>query len=276
MTFKTLLAIVTVDDAVPDTEKAIEICAELDAHLSVLVVGAAFSPTGAYYDVSTVWLEQREQDMKDVLDARSKVEELCRKNAVSFDVDHLYDEQFVLQNYICARAMYADLVITGKGIRANNDLRNLTIAAASFEAGTPVILQPDAGAASVKPKNVLLAWNSRPEAAKAAKQALPLLTAAERAHVVLVDPVDRYLRNGGEPGADAATFLSRHGAKVEVEQIASGGQAIEDVLRRHAREIGADIIVMGAYGHSRLRERVFGGVTASLLEACEIPLFIAR
>lgn len=276
MSFKTLLAIVTVGDAVPDIEKAIEICTELDAHLSVLVVGAAFSPTGAYYDVSTVWLEQREQDMKAVMEERSKVEEVCRKNGISFDVDHLYDEQFVLQSHICARAMYADVVITGKGIRSNTDLRNLTVAAASFEAGAPILLQPDACVASLKPKNVLLAWNSRPEAAKAAREALPLLTGADRVHVVLVDPVDRYLRSGGEPGADIATFLSRHGVKVEVDQLASGERAIEDVLRQHAREIGADMIVIGAYGHSRLRERIFGGVTASILEECDVPVFMAR
>ena len=276
MSFKNLLAIVAVGDAVPETEKAIEICTELNAHLSVLVVGTGFAPTGAYYDVSTVWLEQREQDMEAVLEARSKVEELCCKNGISFDVDHLYDEQFVLQNYICARAMYADVVITGKGIRSNTDLRNLTVAATSFEAGAPILLQPDAGVASLKPNIVLLAWNSQPEAAKAAKEAMPFLMGADRVHVVIVDPDNRHLRNGGEPGADAATFLSRHGVKVEVEQLASGGRPIEEVLRQHAREIGADMIVIGAYGHSRLRERVFGGVTASFIEASDFPLFIAR
>jgi len=98
MTFKTLLVIVTAGDAVSDTDKAIQICMELDAHLSVLVVGAAFSPMGADYAVSGVWLEQRESELKAIVDARSKLEELCRKNAISFDVDHLYDEQFVLQN----------------------------------------------------------------------------------------------------------------------------------------------------------------------------------
>ncbi len=231
---------------------------------------------GAYYEVSTVWLEQRERDMKDVIEARAKVEEVCRKNAISFDVDHLYDEQFILQNHVCARALYADIVIAGKGIRSDSDLRSLLVAAASFEAGTPIVLLPDAGSPSLKPKNVLLAWNSRPEAAAATRQALPLLTGADLLHVVLIDPVNRYLRNGGEPGADIATFLSRHGVKVQVEQLSGGERPTEDVLRQHAREIGADIIVMGAYRHSRLRERIFGGVTASILSDCDVPVFIAR
>jgi nucleotide-binding universal stress UspA family protein len=123
---------------------------------------------------------------------------------------------------------------------------------------------------------VLLAWNSRPEAARAAKEALPMLVRADAVHIVLVDPDGSYLFNGGEPGADIATFLSRHNVKTIVEQLASAERSTEAVIQQRAREIGSDIIVMGAYGHSRLRERIFGGVTASILDECQLPVFFAR
>ena len=71
-------------------------------------------------------------------------------------------------------------------------------------------------------------------------------------------------------------YLARHGVNVVVDQLPSGGRRVQDVLNSHALEVGADLIVMGAYGHSRLRERVFGGVTQSMLEECEVPVLIAR
>lgn len=123
---------------------------------------------------------------------------------------------------------------------------------------------------------MLLAWNSRAEAAQAAREALEMMTWAEEVHVVLVDPDSSYWVSGGEPGADVAAYLARHGVKVVVEQLASGGRPVEDVLERHALEIDADLIVMGAYGHSRLRERIFGGVTASMVRESRFPVLIAR
>jgi len=103
-----------------------------------------------------------------------------------------------------------------------------------------------------------------------------MMTWAEEVHVVLVDPDSSYWVSGGEPGADVAAYLARHGIKVLVEQLASGGRLVEDVLEKHALEISADLIVMGAYGHSRLRERIFGGVTASVLQDAKFPVLIAR
>lgn len=276
MKFKTILAVVASTDALADTEAAIQICAESGAHLSVLIIGASISAIGADYAVSPAWIEQREIEVNAQIATRKNVEELCRKNAISFDVEHLYDELFVLESYVCTRAMYADVVLVGKGVRADHDLRRTVIAASSFDAKTPVLLRADPGSVRLTPKTVLIAWNSRPEAARAVKEALPFVVKADRVNIVLVDPVNRYMRNGGQPGADIATFLTRHGANVVVEQLPSGGRPAEEVLRQHALEIGAELIVLGAYGHSRLRERVFGGVTASFLSQSEFPVFLAR
>ncbi|WP_425644261.1 universal stress protein [Agrobacterium leguminum] len=168
------------------------------------------------------------------------------------------------------------IVLAGSGIRNDGDLRKTVIAATVFDARSPLVFLAPELKATLRPKKVLLAWNSRPEAARAAKEALPLLVQADAVHIVLVDPDASYYSNGGEPGADVAAFLSRHGVKAVVEQVASADRRIEAVLRQRAREIGCDMIVMGAYGHSRLRERIFGGVTASILEECPIPVFLAR
>jgi nucleotide-binding universal stress UspA family protein len=252
------------------------LAAEIDGHLSVMALRTAISPFGADYPAAAAWLNERQKEIDEVVDVRRIADERCRKGGLSFDVDHIYDDRFIIESNIGTRAMYADLVVAGEGIRSDSELRKAAIAATAFNAGTPLLLMPKAGRATLKPKNVLLAWNSRPQAASAAKAALGMLKGADTVRLVIVDPDSSYFENGGEPGADMAAFLSRHGAKVVIEQIASGQRPTEDVIRQHALELGCDMIVMGAYGHSRLRERVFGGVTASILETCDVPVFLVR
>lgn len=276
MSFKTILALVSSTGTEADVDKAIELSAESEAHLSVMVVRAAISPLGADYPAAAAWLEERRREIDELTDARRKAEDVCRRSGLSFDIDHIYDDRFILESNIGTRAMYADVVVMGEGIRSDADLRKAAITATAFDSGTPLLLMPAVGRISLKPKNILLAWNSRPQAASAAKAALEMLIGADTVHLVVVDPDTAYFGNGGEPGADMAAYLSRHGSTVVVEQLASGQRTTEDVIRKHALELGCDMIVMGAYGRSRLRERIFGGVTASILEDCDVPVFMVR
>ena len=276
MPFKTILSLIGTTNTEADIDKTVTLAAEIDGHLSVMALRTAISPFGADYPAAAAWLNERQKEIDEVVDVRRIADERCRKGGLSFDVDHIYDDRFIIESNIGTRAMYADLVVSGEGIRSDSELRKAAIAATAFNAGTPLLLMPKAGRATLKPKNVLLAWNSRPQAASAAKAALGMLKGADTVRLVIVDPDSSYFENGGEPGADMAAFLSRHGAKVVIEQIASGQRPTEDVIRQHALELGCDMIVMGAYGHSRLRERVFGGVTASILETCDVPVFMVR
>lgn len=276
MTFKTVLAIIGMSNAAVDLKNAISLVTETGSHLSVMVVRTALQPIGADYPVASAWLEKREKEIAELSEVRRLADDLCRKSGVSYNVDSIYDDRFILASNIRTRAMYVDLVLAGPSVRSEGDLRSAVIAAVAFDAGTPILLMPTSGKISLAPQDVMLAWNSKPEAANAAKAALDMLKGAKNTHVVLVDPDSNYFKNGGEPGADIATFLARHGVKTTVEQLASGGRRTEEVLRQHAMEMGCDMIVMGAYGHSRLFERIFGGVTASILEQCEFPVFLAR
>ncbi|MCP2158690.1 UNVERIFIED_ORG: nucleotide-binding universal stress UspA family protein [Rhizobium sp. SLBN-170] len=276
MSVKTILSVIGAHDAAADISQAIELARELDSHLSILALGAALSPVTADYPVTTVWLEERQNEIDELMKTRKEAENLCNKNGVTYDVNQLYEDRFILESNLCMRAMCADIVIAGNGIRRDIELRKTVMAATIFAARSPLVFLAAQGRTSLKPKRVLLAWNSRPEAARAAKEALPMLVRADAVHIVLVDPDASYLFNGGEPGADIATFLSRHNVKTVIEQLASADRSTEAVIQQRAREIGCDVIVMGAYGHSRLRERIFGGVTASILEECHLPVFFAR
>ena len=103
-----------------------------------------------------------------------------------------------------------------------------------------------------------------------------MLTKAKFVHVTLVDPDTNSAMNGPEPGADVGAYLARHGVKVIVDRLPSGGDPIATVLNQHAVDVSADLVVMGGYGHSRLRERVFGGVTKSMIDAPKFPILMAR
>jgi len=122
----------------------------------------------------------------------------------------------------------------------------------------------------------MIAWDSRLEASNAVSRAMHLLSAADAVHVTLVDPMGDEGGQGMEPGADIATYLARHGVKVTVDRIPSQGRTVADTLGQHAIDVSADLLVMGAYGHSRLRQRIFGGVTRSIVDEPPLAVLMAR
>ncbi|WP_165217963.1 universal stress protein [Affinirhizobium pseudoryzae] len=276
MLFKTVLAVIGSKDQAADIHRAIEVATKLGAHLSVLAVDLSLPPTVGDYPVGTAWLDNRVEDIKALHEAADKAKAACETAGIPFDLERYYTEKAFLADTVFRRALYTDLVVMGDKTRAVSAILNSVVDGAVFDAQRPMLLLPGADRPVEKVKTVMLAWNSRAEAGRAAREAIDFLSNAESVHVVLVDPDASYQASGGEPGADVAAFLARHGVNVTVDQLPSGGRPVEDILRNHAVEIGADLIVMGAYGHSRLRERVFGGVTQSMLENPPVPVLIAR
>jgi len=122
----------------------------------------------------------------------------------------------------------------------------------------------------------MIAWDSRIESSQAVARSLSLLANTDQVSLVLVDPTEGDLDQGAEPGADAATYLARHGVKVTVDRLPSQGRTVASVLSQHATDTAADLLVMGAYGHSRLRQRIFGGVTSAMIEKPPLPVLMAR
>jgi nucleotide-binding universal stress UspA family protein len=124
---------------------------------------------------------------------------------------------------------------------------------------------------------VLVAWKPSREATRAVNDALPLLEAADQVTVLVVDTTGpRHHREEAEPGSGIALHLARHGIKAVVEQTVAAGQSVADAMLSRAAELGCDLIVMGAYGHSRLRELVLGGVTREILRHMTVPVLMSH
>jgi nucleotide-binding universal stress UspA family protein len=125
------------------------------------------------------------------------------------------------------------------------------------------------------PKRVVVAWNESSEAMAAIRRALPMLQSASEVNVCIIAP-ERHGSDTSDPGAELSRMLSRHGVKVEVTILAQTLPRVSEVIARHVADTDADMLVMGAYGHSRFREAILGGATRNMLEHAAVPVFMAH
>jgi nucleotide-binding universal stress UspA family protein len=177
---------------------------------------------------------------------------------------------------VSAQARYADLAVLGQDEpEVTVTLSGLpeTVALAT---GRPVLVVPYIGAKQPPGKVVLLCWNASREAARAAADAMPVLEAAEKVIVLTVNPEASVGGNAPEPAADAAAWLRRHGVNASVHRDVAPDSDVGAIILSRAADHGADLIVMGVYGHSRMREMVLGGVSRTLLSSMTVPVFMAH
>ena len=183
-----------------------------------------------------------------------------------------------LPELFARHARHADLVVVGcsdPGPDAEGVETPELLETAFLGTGRPTLIVP-ADAGRMPPERMLVAWDGSREAARAVHDALPLLGRAVRVLLVVVDPRGLADRVGPEPGADMAAHLARHGIAVEVEAVASGSRSTGETLLARAAEMGAGTLVMGGYGHLRLRELVLGGVTRHVLAHTTIPILLSH
>lgn len=278
MTMTTILSVLGPNQGDRDLKLASHICETAGGHLSILAVGIASPvPIGTYADVmSDAWYVERQREAKKLNERVAELNATLAKSELGGDVSGEYVELSLTGEVIGRRARHADLVLLGPSLLADDMISDSALDGALYRSGKPVLIVPESGKATLAPKTVLIAWDGSMEAARAVHCARSILQAAETVRIVLVDPVAGDAGQGGEPGADLAAYLARLGIAVTVDRLPSGGKAVADVLLQHARDHAAEMIVMGAYGHSRLRERIFGGVTRSMLNDVEVPLFMAH
>ena len=172
-------------------------------------------------------------------------------------------------------ARYADLVLLGQADPDEGFADSIADLAGvvALKAGRPVLVMPYTENFPDRFNRVLAAWNGSREAARALADALPFLKAAQEVQILSIDPADA---EGHLPGADIAAYLARHGVRADARQTQSSDVDPASVLLSRAADWGADLIVMGAYGHSRFGEMIFGGMTRMLLSSMTAPVLCAH
>jgi nucleotide-binding universal stress UspA family protein len=184
---------------------------------------------------------------------------------------------FGVADCVLPYAHAADLVVASQTDREWPGSDRLDIAdRLAMESGRPVLIVPNAGAHPHIGKRVLVAWNGRREAARAVFDALPLLRGAKDVRVVWVNPQSGRGRALDIPAADICTALARHGVGCRATEEVAHRSGVGEALIACAREMSADLLVMGCYGHTRLREFVFGGASRHVLSHMPIPVLMSH
>jgi nucleotide-binding universal stress UspA family protein len=145
-----------------------------------------------------------------------------------------------------------------------------------IEGGRPVLIVPNAGGYELVGERVVVAWNARREAARAVFDALPILQRAKEVRVVWVNPQSEQESAQDIPAADICTALARHGVKCQATEQVAERTGVGETLSACAKDFGADLLVMGCYGHSRLREFVFGGASRHVLAHMTVPVLMSH
>ncbi len=167
-----------------------------------------------------------------------------------------------------------DLAIVGQAEPEGGTVEELIAESTLFQSGRPVIVVPYIQKAPLKLDRVMVGWDGGHQAARAIGDAMPLLAKAGKVELVIV--TNERGKQDEIEGADMGQHLARHGLKIDVKRIAGGNIDVADALLSHVADNGTDFIVMGGYGHSRLREFVLGGVTHSILKSMTVPALMAH
>ena len=146
----------------------------------------------------------------------------------------------------------------------------------AIEVGRPVLIVPYAGKFPTIGRHVVVAWNASREATRAVADAMGFLTLAKRVTILCVNPTGGLSGHGDVPGADIALTLARAGVKAEATHIVSGDVGVGDLLLSRIADLGADLLVMGAYGHSRVSEMILGGATRQILGSMTVPVLMSH
>jgi nucleotide-binding universal stress UspA family protein len=254
---------------------AISIAKTLGAH----VAGVAFLyepviPDGTLGGVPVDLIEiQREENSKTAQAAVARFEAGTKASGVSAEsriLDATFGGAPTLFGQIARRF---DLSVVGQAQRDHGAAEELMIEGALFESGRPVVVVPYIQKQGLKLDRVLACWDGGRMSARAIADAMPLLAHAKAVDIVIVA---EERKNDEITGANMSEHLARHGVHASVKRIAKGDIAIGDAILDYVADSGADFMVMGGYGHSRLREFILGGVTRGILGSMTIPVLMSH
>ncbi len=274
-------------DASPRSDAWLSVAAALAAkhaaHLTGLMI-VDLPPPEVFYGFPSAFLDVERADdviarmraarMQEAATVEAKFRDRLRR-------DGLAGEWRVVEGdtgeVLALHGRYADLTIVGQPDPAADTGRTTDLSLGELmTSGRPLLVLPFAGSFEALGANVLVGWNASREAARAVNDAIPLLQAAKKVTVLSINPRRGIAGDGEVPAADIALHLARHGIAAEAAHTVADDISDGDALLSYAADIGADLLVCGMYGHSRLHELAFGGVTRSLLSEMTLPVFMVH
>ncbi len=281
MTYKTIL--VSLNDLQRNEQllpSAAQLARDFDAHLQGLYVIPAIEVYGgeAFLGTPVVFEDRRELFQNAEKSVRASFDKALANAGIRGDIEVVDSSSPLIAEHVIAHARRSDIAILSQapekpGLSA---IDREFVEQILLSTGRPALVLPRSGRTSLAADLVIIGWSGRRESARAAFDSVPLLKRAKKVHVIWVDPENEYPQAGSLPGAELATTLSRHGVNAVVEPISTGGREAGEALLTKVADSGAELLVMGAYGHSRLRELILGGATKSVLAGMKCPVLFSH
>ena len=255
---------------------AISVAATFDAHLAA--ISFDYAPVLPPMDTvsalpSDILDAEREANRKAASDAIARFEEAARLASVSAESRLVEASGSGATKALGAIARSFDLSVVGQA-ETKSMRDDLMIEGALFDSGRPVLVVPYIQRAGLKLDRVMVCWDGSRNAARAINDAMPFLSRTKAVDVVTISAGKD--RSGEIKGVDIAQHLARHGLNVELRRINAGDVDVANVILSDAADRDADLIVMGGYGHSRLREFVLGGATRGILSSMTVPTLMSH
>ncbi len=264
-----VLSIVGMDHGDKDLAAAVRMTCDAGGELQAILVSCLPYPLiggpgyGGDSPLALIWEEHRRLQMR-----ANELTSVLTDGGLRGTVTPIFCSAGEVSSNVASHANVTDITVIGEDMTNDLHLARRVIDGVLFHSSSPLMLLPNRKAATLRPKRIVLGWNGRREAWIAVRSSIHLLQEASRVHVAVVEVEDAN-------SADLATFLTRHGVEVVIDHL-QGSDDPAIVLQRHAESLDADLIVMGAYGHSRLAERILGGTTQTMLQHPAVPVLMAR
>lgn len=175
-------------------------------------------------------------------------------------------------------ARHADLIFVGQPQpdAKGKDFQESLLEHVLHNSGRPVYVVPYIGRYNAKVRRAVIAWDGGKKAVRAVNDAIPMLKARKEVDVLVINPKTRSDDFGGSQGENLVAHLERYGVNAKVVVRVNSEISVDTVIQNHISDSGADLLVMGAFGHSRLREKAFGGVTESILHQMIVPVLMSE
>ncbi|MGC1776462.1 MAG: universal stress protein [Xanthobacteraceae bacterium] len=264
------------EKAGPTGDYAISVALACDAHLTgvAFVYDPIVPISGTGYIPAEVIESQQSDNEAAVKAAVDRFAESTRRAGLSAEPLSLTASLAGAGDQFGRIARRFDLAVVGQAEPGASSVEEIVAETTLFESGRPVIIVPYIQKAPLKLDNVMVCWDGSRQSARAIADAMPLLVKAGRVEIVII--TNERGKQDKIEGVDMGQHLARHGLKVDVHRITGGNIDVADALLSHAADSGADFMVMGGYGHSRLREFVLGGVTHSIFKSMTVPVLMSH
>lgn len=259
--------------------RAIEMTRESEGHLHILcpaymtVVSAVGYPFAMFPE--TISPDEQAMVTKKAEDHKQQVKDMLVNEGILYTIETAILNRDELPALMNQAARYSDITVLPSPYgpdRTETDER--ITEGALFAEQCPVLIIPDKPLKTNETRAVI-AWDGSEQSLRATKMARPLLEAADAVDVVIVAK-EHNAQHNEEIARDIGTFLSRHRINVDIEVVAHTGDRMSEMILDHARDLNASLIVMGGYGHSPLREFLFGGATRDMMKESDIPILMAH